>query len=57
MATLKRKVSIQTGEQQPEFIKSDHPGCLEFLKAYYEFLESAELKLSSLGSKDAIIHE
>ena len=57
MATLKSKVSIQTIQEQPEFIKSDHPGFLEFLKAYYEFLESAELGLSSLGSKDAIIHE
>ena len=41
MATLKRKISIQSADQQPEFIKSDHPGFLEFLKAYYEFLESA----------------
>ena len=57
MATLKRKISIQSADQQPEFIKSDHPGFLEFLKAYYEFLESAELTLSSLGSRDFIINE
>ena len=57
MATIYSKVSTQVSEQQPDFIKSDHPDFLAFLKAYYEFLESAELKLKDFGSVDSIIYE
>ena len=57
MATIYSKVSTQVTEQQPDFIKSDHPDFLAFLKAYYEFLESAELKLKDFGSVDSIIYE
>ena len=45
MSTLKNKVSIQVPGQQPDFVQSEDPDFLQFLKAYYEFLESAELKL------------
>ena len=57
MATIYSKVSTQVVDQQPDFIKSDHPDFLAFLKAYYEFLESAELKLKDFGSVDSIIFE
>ena len=57
MATIYSKVSTQVTNQQPDFIKSDHPDFLAFLKAYYEFLESAELKLKDFGSVDSIIFE
>jgi hypothetical protein len=57
MATIYSKVSTQVTNQQPDFIKSDHPDFLAFLKAYYEFLESAELKLKDFGSVDSIIYE
>ena len=30
---------------------------MEFVKTYYEFLESAELKLTNLGSKDSVLQE
>ena len=57
MTTITSKVSIQVAGQQPDFVRADHPGFLEFLKAYYEFLESAELKLKTLGSVDSILYE
>ena len=57
MATITSKVSIQVPGQQPEFIQSDHPDFLSFLKGYYEFMESAELKLKDLGSVDSILYE
>ena len=57
MATITSKVSIQVAGQQPEFIQSDHPDFLSFLKGYYEFMESAELKLKDLGSVDSILYE
>ena len=57
MATITSKVSIQVPGQQPEFIQADHPDFLSFLKGYYEFMESAELKLKTLGSVDSIIYE
>ena len=57
MSTLKNKVSIQVPGQQPDFVQSEDPDFLQFLKAYYEFLESAELKLKVLGSKDSILLE
>tara|TARA_R110001583_G_scaffold83793_1_gene221000 strand:- start:546 stop:3989 length:3444 start_codon:yes stop_codon:yes gene_type:complete len=57
MATIYSKVSTQVTDQQPDFIRSDHPDFLAFLKAYYEFLESAELKLKDFGSVDSILFE
>lgn len=57
MATIYSKVSTQVVDQQPDFIRSDHPDFLAFLKAYYEFLESAELKLKDFGSVDSLIFE
>ena len=54
MSTIKSKVSIQVAGQQPDFVQSDHPDFLAFLKAYYEFLESAELQLTTLGSVDSL---
>ena len=54
MSTIKSKVSIQVAGQQPDFVQSDHPDFLASLKAYYEFLESAELQLTTLGSVDSL---
>ena len=41
----------------PDFVQAEYPNFISFMKAYYEFMESAELKLTSLGSIDAIILE
>ena len=57
MSTLKNKVSIQIDQQLPEFVRSENPNFVAFMKAYYEFMESAELVLTTLGSIDSILLE
>ena len=57
MATITSKVSIQIPNQQPDFVQADHPDFVAFLKGYYEFLESAELKLTDLGIVASITQE
>ena len=57
MSTITSKVSIQVQSQQPDFIQAEHPDFLQFLKSYYEFMESAELVLSSLVLVASIIQE
>ena len=57
MSTLKNKVSVLVENQLPDFVRSENPNFVAFMKAYYEFMESAELKLTSLGSVDSIISE
>ncbi len=57
MATLKNKISVHVPSMVPDFVSGDHPIFVEFLKTYYEFLESAELALVNLGSKDALLTE
>ena len=55
MSTLKDKVSLQIENQLPDFVQSENPNFIAFMKAYYEFMESAELKLTTLGSVDSVI--
>ena len=43
--------------RQAHIVQADHPDFLQFLKAYYEFMEAAELKLNALASQDAILYE
>ena len=57
MSTITSKVSIQVPNQQPDFVQADHPDFVAFLKGYYEFLESAELKLTDLGIIASITQE
>ena len=57
MATLKNKVSIQVKSQLPDFVQGENPNFIAFMKAYYEFMESAELQLTSLGSIDSVLLE
>ena len=57
MSTLKDKVSLQIETQMPDFVQAENPNFISFMKAYYEFMESAELKLTSLGSIDSMIME
>ena len=57
MSTITSKVSIQIANQQPDFVQADHPDFVAFLKGYYEFLESAELKLTDLGIVASITQE
>ena len=57
MTTFKDKVSLQIEQQLPEFVRAESPNFIAFMKAYYEFMESAELKLTTLGTVDSILLE
>jgi len=54
MASFKDKLSLLIEKQAPEFVLSDHPKFLEFVKTYYTFMESAELAVTSVESTDGI---
>ena len=45
-AKLTTKISPVLTDTMPEFVVSVHPIFTDFLKTYYEFLESAELQLT-----------
>ena len=42
-STLTNKISSIVGHQLPEFVQSEHEIFINFIKSYYQFLESAEL--------------
>ena len=48
--TVKNKVSTHIQHQLPEFIQSDHPVFSQFVKLYYQFLESAEVTFSEINN-------
>ena len=54
-ATLTTKISPLIDGQVPDFIQSDHPVFVDFLKQYYQFLESALLVVD--GDIDNIVLE
>ena len=41
--------------QLPEFVVADHPKFAEFLKVYYQLLESAELSIDTIEGTDGIL--
>ena len=45
---LVTKISPLIEGQVPDFIQSDHPQFVEFLKQYYQFLEAAELTVDGI---------
>jgi len=47
---LNNKVSTHIDSQLPEFIQADHPLFSKFVKAYYQFLESAEITFSETNN-------
>ena len=48
--TLTNKLSPLVGTQLPEFIQADHPVFSQFVKLYYQFLESAEVTFSEVNN-------
>mgnify|MGYP001168248151 CR=1 FL=1 len=54
MAKFDDKISNLINHQAPDFVLDDHPYFLEFVKAYYTFMESAELTLTNIGDPDVI---
>ena len=57
MAKFNAKLSTILNNQLPEFVVSDHPKFAEFLKTYYQLLESAEVKVTSVLSTVGILLE
>ncbi len=47
---LKNKVSTHVQNQLPGFIQADHPDFAKFVKAYYQFLESAEITFTEVNN-------
>ena len=47
---LNNKVSTHIQTQLPEFIQADHPLFSQFVKAYYQFMESAEITFSETNN-------
>ena len=42
---LDTKISSFIEDKFPEFVRTDHPVFVEFLRLYYEFMESAKITL------------
>lgn len=49
-STIQNKISSLIQTQFPEFIQSDHTTFVQFLKYYYQFLESGKLVISGANS-------
>ena len=54
MAKFTDKISTLINSQAPEFVVSDHPKFIEFLKSYYTFMESAEVSVTSIQTTDGL---
>jgi len=54
MADFRNKLSNLLSSQVPDYVLEDHPLFLDFVKAYYQLLESAEIKLTNIGDPDHI---
>jgi len=57
MAKFNEKISAIINSQVPEFIVADHPKFAEFLKVYYQLLESAELKVKDVQNTVGVLIE
>tara|TARA_A100001015_G_scaffold134964_1_gene149781 strand:- start:788 stop:3382 length:2595 start_codon:yes stop_codon:yes gene_type:complete len=57
MAKFNDKISTILNSQLPEFVVADHPKFAQFLKTYYQLLESAELSVSAMLGTDGITLE
>ena len=57
MANFKDKISNLINSQVPDFVLEDHPLFLDFVKAYYQLMESAEITLINIGDPDHLVLE
>ena len=55
MAKFNDKISTILNSQLPEFVVADHPKFAQFLKTYYQLLESAELSIDTIEGTDGIL--
>nr|BAR27334.1 putative structural protein [uncultured Mediterranean phage uvMED] len=57
MAKFNDKISSLINSQLPDFVVDDHPQFVQFLKTYYQFMESAMLQVTSVENTDGITLE
>ena len=57
MAKFYDKISTLINSQVPDFVLEDHPLFLDFVKAYYQLMESAEITLTNIGDPDHLVLE
>jgi len=57
MAKFNDKISTLITSQLPDFVIDDHPQFVQFLKTYYQFMESACLQVTSIETTDGITLE
>ena len=57
MAKFNDKISTLINSQLPDFVVDDHPQFVQFLKTYYQFMESAMLQVTSVENTDGITLE
>ena len=57
MAKFDNKISNLIPTQLPDFVVDDHPKFVEFLKTYFQFMEAAELQVTSIQTTDGITLE
>ena len=57
MAKFNDKISSLINSQLPDFVVDDHPQFAQFLKTYYQFMESAMLQVTSIENTDGITLE
>ena len=57
MAKFNEKLSTILNQQLPEFVVADHPKFADFLKTYYQLLESAKIKVTSVQTTVGILLE
>ena len=57
MAKFNDKISTILNSQLPEFVVADHPKFAQFLKTYYQLLESAKIEVTSVQTTVGILLE
>ena len=57
MAKFNDKISTLINSQLPDFVVDDHPQFVQFLKTYFQFMESAMLQVTSIESTDGVTLE
>jgi len=57
MAKFNDKISTLINSQLPDFVVDDHPQFAQFLKTYFQFMESAMLQVTSIENTDGITLE
>ena len=57
MAKFNDKISTLINSQLPDFVVDDHPQFVQFLKTYFQFMESAMLQVTSVENTDGITLE